>query len=76
VLGERVALLVVTEDGGGIGLAEVTAHLESVGLSKTKWPEFVYGIQELPQTKVGRLDRGGARDLAVRLYARTTDDHT
>ncbi|WP_043488363.1 MULTISPECIES: class I adenylate-forming enzyme family protein [Streptomyces] len=73
VLGERVALLVVTEDGGGIDLAEVTGHLESAGLSKTKWPEYVYGIEELPQTKVGKLDRGGARDLAVRLHARGTD---
>lgn len=73
VLGERVALLVVTENGGGIDLAEVTGHLESVGLSKTKWPEFVYGVEELPQTKVGKLDRGGARDLAVRLHARTSD---
>ncbi|NGO41804.1 class I adenylate-forming enzyme family protein [Streptomyces ureilyticus] len=73
VLGERVALLVVTEDGGGIDLAEVTGHLESVGLSKTKWPEFVFGIDELPQTKVGKLDRRGARDLAVRLNSPMVD---
>ncbi|MET7526101.1 class I adenylate-forming enzyme family protein [Streptomyces sp900116325] len=73
VLGERVALLVVTEDGGGIDLAEVTGHLESVGLAKTKWPEFVYGIQELPQTKVGKLDRTGARALAHRLRSPTPD---
>ncbi|MBA2812767.1 acyl--CoA ligase [Streptomyces sp. KM273126] len=67
VLGERVALLVVTEDGGDIDLAEITGHLESTGLSKTKWPEFVYGVEELPQTKVGKLDRGTARELARRL---------
>lgn len=73
VLGERIALLVVTEDGGGIDLAEVTGHLDSVGLSKAKWPEFVYGIEELPQTKVGKLDRSGARELAHRLRARTPD---
>ncbi|MGW1025374.1 class I adenylate-forming enzyme family protein [Streptomyces sp. NPDC002577] len=73
VLGERVALLVVTEDGSGIDLAEVTGHLESVGLSKTKWPEYVYGIEELPQTKVGKLDRAGARELASRLNMRTPD---
>ncbi|MEU9188470.1 class I adenylate-forming enzyme family protein [Streptomyces sp. NPDC048484] len=71
VLGERVALLVVTEDGRGIDLAEMTGHLEGVGLAKTKWPEFVYGIEELPQTKVGKLDRSGARELAHRLRAET-----
>jgi len=70
VLGERVALLVVTTDGGRIDLAEMTGHLESIGLSKTKWPEYVYGTDELPQTKVGKLDRGGARDLAVSLHRR------
>nr|WSZ20330.1 acyl--CoA ligase [Streptomyces canus] len=73
VLGERVALLVVTEDGHGIDLAEVTGHLESVGLSKAKWPEFVYDVEELPQTKVGKLDRSGARDLAHRLRTGTPD---
>lgn len=72
VLGERVALLVVTEDGGGIDLAEVTGHLESMGLAKAKWPEFVYGIEELPQTKVGKLDRSGARVLAQRLRTRAS----
>jgi cyclohexanecarboxylate-CoA ligase len=73
VLGERVALLVVTEDGDGIDLAEVTGHLESVGLSKAKWPEFVYGVEELPQTKVGKLDRSGARELVHRLRTGTPD---
>ncbi|MBW8822093.1 MAG: acyl--CoA ligase, partial [Streptomyces sp.] len=73
VLGERVALLVVTEDGHGIDLAEVTGHLESVGLSKAKWPEFVYGVEELPQTKVGKLDRSGARELVQRLRTGTPD---
>ncbi|GHE94295.1 long-chain-fatty-acid--CoA ligase [Streptomyces spiralis] len=73
VLGERIALLVVTEDGGAIDLAEITAHLEHVGLSKSKWPEFAYSIEELPQTKVGKLDRSGAGELARRLRARTPD---
>ncbi|MFJ6569518.1 class I adenylate-forming enzyme family protein [Streptomyces sp. NPDC091292] len=70
VLGERIALLVVTEDGGGIDLAEVTGHLDRVGLSKGKWPEFVYAVEELPQTKVGKLDRSGARELARHLRDR------
>jgi acyl-CoA synthetase (AMP-forming)/AMP-acid ligase II len=73
VLGERIALLVVTEDGGAIDLAEITAHLEHLGLSKSKWPEFVYSIEELPQTKVGKLDRSGAGELARRLRTHTPD---
>ncbi|MEV0408053.1 class I adenylate-forming enzyme family protein [Actinoallomurus sp. NPDC050550] len=73
VLGERVALLVVTEDGRDIELAEVAGYLESVGLSKGKWPEYVYSVAELPQTKVGKIDRAGARDLAARLRDRADD---
>lgn len=68
LLGERVALLVVTTDGRPVDLAEMTSHLQSIGLSKTKWPEYVYGTDELPRTRVGKLDRRGARDLAVRLH--------
>ena len=64
LLGERIALLVVSEDGAPVELAEITAHLGGLGLSKTKWPEFVFPVDELPQTTVGKLDRAAARELA------------
>jgi glyoxylase-like metal-dependent hydrolase (beta-lactamase superfamily II) len=50
VLGERVAVLVVTEDGVGVDLADTTGHLAGVGLAKTKWHEFVDDVEELPRT--------------------------
>ncbi|VVJ22199.1 2 [Amycolatopsis camponoti] len=64
VLGERVALLAVSRDGSPVELADVTGYLRAAGLSKTKWPEFVYLVDALPQTKVGKLDRAGAREVA------------
>lgn len=64
LLGERVALLVVTTNGDEISLDEVTAYLHDAGLAKTKWPEFVFTVPALPQTKVGKLDRKGAREVA------------
>ncbi|GGN34237.1 class I adenylate-forming enzyme family protein [Streptomyces fuscichromogenes] len=68
LLGERAAVLVVTEDGhDGIGLGDITAHLDRTGLSKAKWPEFAFTVAELPQTTVGKLDRPGARRLAHEL---------
>ncbi|MFI7145161.1 class I adenylate-forming enzyme family protein [Nonomuraea sp. NPDC050022] len=70
ILGERVAALVTLTDGGGIGLDEITRHLRSVGLSKTKWPELVFAVDALPQTTVGKISRAGARDLARDLLAR------
>src|SRR5205823_1427200 len=69
VVGERVALLAVSSDGGEIGLDEVTGYLGAGGLSKTKWPEFVFVVEALPKTRVGKLDRTGARELARSLWA-------
>jgi cyclohexanecarboxylate-CoA ligase len=68
VLGERVALLAVPRDGGTVGLGEITGFLRDAGLSKTKWPEFVYVVEALPQTRVGKLDRIRARELADGLH--------
>jgi cyclohexanecarboxylate-CoA ligase len=69
ILGERVAALLVLIDGGQIPLEEITRQLHEIGLSKTKWPEFVFSIDALPQTTVGKLDRRAARDLARELHA-------
>ncbi|MET9911179.1 class I adenylate-forming enzyme family protein [Streptomyces sp. NPDC006476] len=70
LLGERAAVLVVVEDGhDGLGLDEITAHLARTGLSKAKWPEFLFTVHELPQTTVGKLDRSGARALVHDLHA-------
>ncbi|WP_248963336.1 class I adenylate-forming enzyme family protein [Sphaerisporangium perillae] len=70
ILGERVAALVTVVDGGGVGLDDITRHLRSVGLSKTKWPEFVFAVDKLPQTTVGKISRSAAKDLAGDLQAR------
>ncbi|MFD7485913.1 class I adenylate-forming enzyme family protein [Streptomyces mirabilis] len=85
LLGERAAVLVVAEaeaeagthgdgdgtgGGAGIGLDEITEHLARTGLSKAKWPEFAFSVDELPQTTVGKLDRSAARRLAHELHAR------
>jgi cyclohexanecarboxylate-CoA ligase len=68
LLGERIALLAVA--AGDIGLDEVTAYLHERGLAKTKWPEYMFTVDGLPQTKVGKLDRKGARELARQRWSR------
>jgi cyclohexanecarboxylate-CoA ligase len=72
VLGERVAALVVTADGP-LTLDDVTDHLRDLGLSKTKWPEFVIPVDDLPQTTVGKISRAAARDLATALHRQPVD---
>jgi cyclohexanecarboxylate-CoA ligase len=69
LLGERVAALVIAADGGSPDLGEITRHLHDRGLSKAKWPEFVFPVDELPQTTVGKISRARARDLARDLHA-------
>jgi acyl-CoA synthetase (AMP-forming)/AMP-acid ligase II len=64
LLGERVAALVVSA-GGRVDLAEVTRHLAERGLAKTKWPEFVFEVAAIPQTRVGKVSRPEARELAI-----------
>ncbi|MTD17256.1 AMP-binding protein [Nakamurella sp. YIM 132087] len=67
-LGERIGVLVVTEPGHPVALPDLLAHLGSVGLSKTKWPEYLFQVEALPQTRVGKLSRPEAKDLAARLH--------
>lgn len=64
VLGERVVALVVPV-GGLPTVEEVCRELGEQGLSKTKWPEFIVEVAELPQTHVGKVSRIRAREIAV-----------
>jgi len=68
LLGERVAALVVT-GGAAVDLPELTRHLAELGLSKTKWPEFVFEVGEIPQNRVGKVARPQARQLAQAMHS-------
>ncbi|ABW13001.1 AMP-dependent synthetase and ligase [Parafrankia sp. EAN1pec] len=71
VLGERIGVLVVTTDET-LELPELTRHLAERGLSKAKWPEFLFRVPALPQNRVGKLSRAEAARLAQDLHARAT----
>ncbi|WP_295647585.1 class I adenylate-forming enzyme family protein [uncultured Dietzia sp.] len=64
VLGERAAALVVP-DGQAPGLEEIRRELDAADFPKFKWPEFVISVESLPQSRVGKLDRAGAANLAA-----------
>lgn len=66
VLGERVAVLLVTSRDD-LDLPELQRHLGEQGLTKGKWPEYVFRVQSLPQNRVGKLSRADAARLARRL---------
>jgi non-ribosomal peptide synthetase component E (peptide arylation enzyme) len=69
LLGERVAVLVVTELGS-FDVADVQRHLAERGLTKGKWPEYVWRVPALPQNRVGKLSRVDAARLARELKDR------
>ena len=71
LLGERAAALVVFS-GAVLGLEEVREHLRGAGVSKFKWPEFVYAVRALPQNRVGKLNRVEAVALAAQLAGAET----
>ena len=64
VLGERSCAYVVASDPT-LGVADLQAHLESLGVAKYKWPERVEHVDAMPRTHVGKLDKKALRDDAA-----------
>ncbi|OLL73691.1 2,3-dihydroxybenzoate-AMP ligase [Pseudonocardia sp. Ae168_Ps1] len=71
VLGERIALLTVT-DRDDLDLTEIQRHLADTGLAKGKWPEYVFRVDALPQNRVGKLSRVDAARIARELRSAAT----
>jgi 2,3-dihydroxybenzoate-AMP ligase len=73
-LGERVCLYLVPHAGSTVELAEIRAALLDLGIARFKLPERVVVVDELPLTKVGKVDKKALRlDIADRLAAGDTD---
>jgi len=69
LLGERAAALVVWA-GPERDLAAVREELAAADFPKFKWPEFVWSVPDLPQNRVGKLNRVEAVSLASQLAQR------
>lgn len=65
LLGERAAALVVAS--APLTLETVRERLAGAGFPKAKWPEFIHLVGDLPQNRVGKLNRTEAATLAARL---------
>ena len=62
VLGERICAYVKTKPGAGLKFEEIVAFLKSKGASVQQLPERVEFIEELPMTKVGKVDKKVLRE--------------
>jgi salicylate---CoA ligase len=67
-LGERVCVYVVPRGATAVTLDDVRASMESVGVARFKLPEHLVLVDDLPATKVGKIDKKALRaDIAARL---------
>lgn len=57
ILGERICAYVVTKPGAMLTLEELVSFLKSKGASMLQLPERIETIEELPMTKVGKVDK-------------------
>ncbi|NRQ38620.1 (2,3-dihydroxybenzoyl)adenylate synthase [Nonomuraea sp. NN258] len=65
VLGERVCAVVVPEPEREITLAGVRAALAGMEVARFKLPERLLLVEDLPHTKIGKVDKAALRSLAV-----------
>lgn len=61
VLGERVCVFVVLGAGVAIDLDAVRGSMHDAEVAKYKWPERIELVDELPLTKVGKIDKKALR---------------
>jgi 2-hydroxy-7-methoxy-5-methyl-1-naphthoate---CoA ligase len=69
-LGETVCLFAVLHEGHELDLAAVRAHFDTSGVAAFKRPDHLVTVDELPLTKVGKIDKKALREmLAAELSA-------
>ncbi|CAM5222314.1 2,3-dihydroxybenzoate-AMP ligase OS=Castellaniella defragrans OX=75697 GN=HNR28_002102 PE=4 SV=1 [Castellaniella defragrans] len=72
LLGERVCLYVALKAHTALTLAEVKAYMNEAGVAKYKIPEKLVVLDELPMTKIGKIDKKWLReDVSKRLAQET-----
>ena len=63
VFSERVCVYVSLKEGGPLGLERIRAAMESAGVAKHKHPERLIAVDDMPLTKVGKIDKRERRGL-------------
>ena len=63
ILGERICAFVVAKPGAEMKLEGIVAYLKGKGASVLQLPERIEFIDELPMTKVGKVDKKGLREV-------------
>ncbi len=70
VLGERICVYVVTDGSTAVTLDDLRAAVLDQGAARFKLPEHLVIVDELPFTKVGKIDKRSLREDIVERLAR------
>ena len=63
--GEMVVAFVIPSDGYSFTFADMTAHLDVLGLAKQKFPERLDLVTSLPVNSVGKVQKNELRERAL-----------
>lgn len=63
--GEMVVAFVIPADGASFGFADMTAHLDRLGLARQKFPERLHVVDALPLNSVGKVQKNELKVLAA-----------
>lgn len=63
--GEIVVAFVVPVEGQEFNFAEMTAHLETIGLARQKFPERLHVVRTLPVNTIGKVVKSQLRAIAA-----------
>jgi salicylate---CoA ligase len=67
-LGERVCVYIVPRPGAELTLEQIRRFMNNAGVARYKFPEHLVLTDDLPATKVGKIDKKALRaDIAQRL---------
>jgi non-ribosomal peptide synthetase component E (peptide arylation enzyme) len=70
MLGEKLCLYITVKPGTEVTLEQIQEMLRQTGLAAFKNPERLVVLDELPTTKVGKINKKDLRaDIAERLAA-------
>jgi acyl-CoA synthetase (AMP-forming)/AMP-acid ligase II len=66
LMGERICAVISLRSVQTLTLNELCLHLQELGISKAKWPEFLVTVPSLPKTDFGKIDKNQVREIVLK----------
>jgi acyl-CoA synthetase (AMP-forming)/AMP-acid ligase II len=64
--GEMVVAFVLPREGAEFTFADMTVHLDGLGLARQKFPERLHVVSTLPMNSVGKIQKSELKALAIK----------